>query len=176
VNNLEEVAQITGPNGALETLVKAQQQGLTRYLGFSAHSEEVALALLEGFDFDTILFPFNWVCWHQQDLGPAVLRKAREKNTGVLAIKALAKRRVKEGEEKKWPKCWYIPVDNPDEASLALRFTLSKPVTSAVSPSHAELLWWACDAADHLSPLSEEEEALLARLSRGLDPIFPEKS
>ncbi len=176
VANLEDVAQITGPNGALETLVKAQQQGLVRYLGFSAHSEEVALALLNEFDFDTILFPFNWVCWHQIDLGPAVLRKAQEKNTGVLAIKALAKRRVKEGEEKRWPKCWYIPVDDPDEASLALRFTLSKAVTSAVSPSHAELLWWACDAAEHLSPLSDKEEALLARLSKGLDPIFPGKS
>lgn len=176
VANLEEVAQITGPNGALETLVKAQQEGLTRYLGFSAHSEEVALALLKEFDFDAILFPFNWVCWHQVGLGPAVLEKAREKNTGVLAIKALAKRRVEEGEEKRWPKCWYIPVDNPDEASLALRFTLSKPVTSAVSPSHAELLWWACEAAEHLTPLSEEEEALLARLSRGIDPIFPTKS
>ncbi len=176
VATLEEVAQITGPNGALETLVKAQQQGLTRYLGFSAHSEEVAIALLKEFDFDTILFPFNWVCWHQVGLGPGVLRKAQEKNTGILAIKALAKRRVKEGEEKRWPKCWYIPVDDPDEASLALRFTLSKPVTSAVSPSHAELLWWACEAAEHLSPLSEEEEALLAQLSRGLDPIFPAKS
>ena len=176
VATLEEVAQITGPNGALETLVKAQQQGFARYLGFSAHSEEVALALLKEFDFDSILFPFNWVCWHQVDLGPAVLRKAREKNTGVLAIKALAKRRVKEGEEKRWPKCWYVPVDDPNEASLALRFTLSKPVTSALSPSHAELLWWACDAAEHLSPLSEEEEALLAQLSRGIDPIFPENS
>jgi len=57
-----------------------------------------------------------------------------------------------------------------------LRFTLSKPITSAVSPSHAELLWWACDAAEHLSPLSEKEEVLLAQLSRGLDPIFPEKT
>ena len=41
------------------------------------------------------------------------------------------------------------------------------------SPSHAELLWWACDAADKLTPLSQAEEAELARRSEGIAPIFP---
>lgn len=172
VTTLEEVAQITGPGGALETLVKAQQQGLTRYIGFSAHSEEAALALLDDFDFDSVLFPFNWVSWLQGNFGPAVLAKAQEKGTGILATKALAKRRLREDEKTKWPKCWYAPVDNREEASLALRFVLSRPITAAVSPSHAGLLWWACDAADHFEPLSEEEETLLAKLSEGLEPIF----
>jgi len=120
-----------------------------------------------------VLFPFNWVCWHQGHFGARVLEKAREKGVGILALKALAKRTWKEGEERKWPKCWYAPVENSDEASLALRFVLSKPITAAVSPSHAELLWWACDAADRFEPLSEEEAIQVARLSEGLDPIFP---
>jgi len=38
------------------------------------------------------------------------------------------------------------------EAKVALAFTLSQPVTAAVSPSHAELLWLACDALDALGP------------------------
>ena len=33
--------------------------GKIRFLGFSAHSVEAALALIEGFAFDTILFPIN---------------------------------------------------------------------------------------------------------------------
>jgi len=172
VVTLEEVAQITGPKGALETLVKAQEQGLARYLGFSAHSEEAALALLDQFDFDSVLFPFNWVSWHQGNFGPAVLARAQQKGVGILAIKALAKRKLGEGEKKRWPKCWYVPVDSRDEASLALRFVLSKPVTSAVSPSHAEFLWWACDIADRFEPLSREEEELVAKSSEGLEPIF----
>jgi hypothetical protein len=53
-----------------------------------------------------------------------------------------------------------------------MRFTLSRPVTAAVSPSHAELLWWACDAAEELTPLSEEEEAQLATRSADLQPLF----
>ncbi len=63
-------------------------------------------------------------------------------------------------------------MDSPEEAALGLRFTLSRPVTAAVSPSHAELLWWQCDAADQYEPLSKEEEAQLAQQSEGLWPIF----
>jgi aryl-alcohol dehydrogenase-like predicted oxidoreductase len=173
VTTMEEVEQITGPGGALETFVKAREQGLVRYLGFSAHSEEAALALLDRFAFDSILFPVNWVCWHQGKFGPQVLAKAQEQGLGILALKALAKRKWKEGEERKWAKCWYAPVDTFEEAALALRFALSQPVTAAVSPGHAELLWWACDAADQFTPLSEKEVAEVARRSKGLDPIFP---
>ena len=161
-----------GKGGAIETFVEAREQGLVRYLGFSAHSEEAAIALLDRFKFDSILFPFNWVCWHQGNFGPRVLKKAQEKSVAILALKALAKRKWKEGEERKWPKCWYAPVDSPEEASLALRFTLSFPITAAVSPSHVELLWWACDAAEQLKPLSKKEAIQVAKKSEGLDPIF----
>ena len=66
-----------------------------------------------------------------------------------------------------------LPVETFDEARRALRFTLTMPITAAVSPSHADLLWWACDAAEGLSPLSNDEAAEVAALSEGLAPIFP---
>lgn len=174
VRRMEEVDTIMGPGGALETFLKARDMGLIRYIGFSAHSEEPAIAMMERFEFDTILFPFNWVCWHQGKFGLRVLEKAEEKGLGILALKSLAKRRWKEGEERKWNKTWYSPVDTFKEAQLALRFTLSRPITAAVCPSHAELLWWACDAADQFKPLSEAEEAQVAERSAGLEPIFPQ--
>jgi len=173
VTTMEEVDQIMGERGALEAFKEAKEQGLVNHIGFSAHSEEAALALMDRYNFDSVLFPFNWVCWHQGKFGQRVFEKAREKGVTVLALKTLAKRKLKEGEEKTWPKCWYAPVDTLEEASQALRFTLSLPVTAAVSPSHAELLWWACDAADGFKPLTKEEEALIEKKSRDLEPIFP---
>jgi aryl-alcohol dehydrogenase-like predicted oxidoreductase len=172
VRTLEDVDRITGPGGALEAFVEAREQGLVRYVGFSAHSEEAALVMLDRFGFDSILFPFNWASWHRGGFGPRVLEKAREKGTARLALKALARRKWNEGEEQKWSKCWYAPAETPDEASLALRFTLSKPITSAIGPGHAELLWWAADAADRFEPLGEDEAAHLADQSEGLNPIF----
>ena len=176
MTTLEEVEQVFSPGGAMETFVKAQEQGLVRHLGFSAHSEEATVALLDRFDFASILFPFNWVCWHQGDFGPRALEKAVEKGAARLALKSLAKRQWQEGEREgsQCPKCWYTPVETYEEAQLALRFTLSMPITAAVSPSHADLLWWACDAAAGLTPLSDEEAATLAQLSESLEPIFPQ--
>ncbi len=174
VTRLEEVDQIFAPGGAMEIFQQAKDEGVIELIGFSAHSEEAAIAMMERFDFDSILFPFNWVCWYQGGFGPRTLEVAQEKGVGVLALKALAKRRWRENEERTWPKCWYAPVDNPEEAALGLRFTLSRPITAAVSPSHAELLWWACDAAENLQPLSDQEEKEVARRSEGLEPIFPQ--
>jgi hypothetical protein len=89
-----------------------------------------------------------------------------------LALKTLAKRKWEEGEEREWAKCWYKPVETYQEAVQAVRFTLSKPVTAAVSPGHAQLLWWMCDAAEHVRPFSAREEEALAEEAQGLDTIF----
>ncbi|MGQ9514985.1 MAG: aldo/keto reductase [Thermoproteota archaeon] len=172
VTTLDEVETILGKGGTLEAFIEAREKGLVKYIGFSAHSEDAAIALLERFNFDSILFPFNWVCWHRGNFGPKVLEAAQKKGVGILALKSLAKRRWRDKEERKWPKCWYAPVETPEEASLAFRFTLSLPVTAAVSPSHVELLWWECDAADRYEPLSKEEAEQLIKKSEGLDPIF----
>ena len=57
---LDEVKQIMGPGGAFEFFIRAKEKGYVKYLGFTAHSEEAAIALMEVYDFTSILFPFNW--------------------------------------------------------------------------------------------------------------------
>ena len=172
VMRMEEVEQILGPGGAMEAFLAAREAGLIQHIGFSAHNEEAALALLERFPFDTILFPLNWVCWHQGHFGPRVLAKASELGTGILALKTLAKRPWQDGEERIWPKCWYRPIDDPEEALQAARFTLSLPVTACVCPGHAELFRLLCAAAEQFTPLTPEEAAIVAARSEGLTPLF----
>lgn len=172
VTTQEDVDTILGPGGAMETFLKARDQGKVRYLGFSAHSEEAALALLDAFSFDSILFPINWVTWLKGKFGPRVLPKAKEKGAAILALKTLAKRTWRENEERTFDKTWYHPVDTYEEALLGFRFTMSRGVTAAVTPGHEKFLWWACDAAEEYTPLSAEEEAQLAERAKELDPIF----
>ena len=171
VTTIDEVNQIISPAGALECFIEAKEKGLVRYLGFTAHSEEAAIALMDMYDFSSILFPINWALWFKDNFGPAVLNKAKEKKIGILAMKALAKRALGKNEKKKWSKCWYVPAESFEEAALGLRFTLSLPVTSSVSPSHAELLWWSCDIADQLKPISKEELDILKNKSENIDTI-----
>ena len=169
VSSLEEAERILAPGGALEAFIAARERGLIHHIGFSAHSEDAALRLLDAFAFDSVLLPINLFCWRDGRFGARVCAKALEKGTGILALKALAKRPWREGEPKKWPKCWYAPIDSAPEARVALAFTLSQPVSAAVSPGHAELLWLACDAVDALeaSPLGASQEPALQG-----EPIF----
>ena len=172
VTRMEEVEQILAPDGAMEAFLNARDAGLIHHIGFSAHSEEAALALLERFPFDSILFPFNWICWHQGHFAQRVLEKATALGIGILALKTLANHPWREGETRTWPKCWYCPTNDPDEALLATRFTLSLPVTACVCPGHAELFHLICDTAERFTPLTAEEEAMIARRSEGMTPIF----
>ena len=173
VRTMEDVETIVGPGGALEAFVAAREQGLVRFLGFSAHSEEAALSLMDHYEFDTILFPVNYVCWYQGHFGPAVLDKAQQKGMGILSLKTLAKKPWPNGKKEKWTKTWYSPVDTYEEARTALRWTLSRPVTACVCPSHGEFLWWMIDAEKELTPLTPEEEAAIAQATEKIAPIFP---
>jgi predicted aldo/keto reductase-like oxidoreductase len=171
VTTIDEVNRIMKSDGAVEAFEEAKKEGLIRFIGFTAHTEKAALAMLEQYDFSTILFPINWASWLKDNFGPKVIEKAKNSNTGILALKALAKRRLENNENLKWKKCWYAPIDDFEEASMCLRFTLSLPVTSAVSPSHSEFLWWACDIADSLTPLSEVELKFLKEKSKTMNTI-----
>ncbi|MCK5801258.1 MAG: aldo/keto reductase [Lentisphaeria bacterium] len=152
VPSVEDAERILAPGGALEALVAARDRGLIRHIGFSAHSEEAALLLLDAFPFASVLLPINLFCWQDGGFGPQVCEVAQAKGTGILALKSLAKRPWRDGEREMWPKCWYRPVDTVPEAMVALAFTLSLPVTAAVCPGHVELLWVACDALERLGP------------------------
>ncbi|NLC57822.1 MAG: aldo/keto reductase [Armatimonadetes bacterium] len=168
----EEVAQILGPGGALETFTAARDRGEVRFLGFSAHTEEAALALLDAFPFDSLLFPFNFVTWHQEGLGQSLLARAVEQGIGRLALKAMARAPWAEGAPRPYPKCWYEPLSSPDEAYLALRWALSQPITAAVPPGEVPLFRLALDIAERFTPITPEEAAAVRAWAQTLPPIF----
>jgi aryl-alcohol dehydrogenase-like predicted oxidoreductase len=170
----EDLEKVFGPNGAMETFAAAQKAGKIRFIGFSAHSVETALAAMDRARFDTILFPTNFVLFSKANFGPQVLERARSKQMGCLAIKAMAKGKYAPNlpESQRTAKCWYQPCAIPDEASLALRWTLSQPITAAMPPGNAEWFRLAMRVAASFAPVSEDEtKALMARAS-GADPLF----
>ena len=82
VTTLEDVDTMLGPGGAMETFIEAKAEGKIRFIGFSAHSVEAAMAMMDRFDFDTILFPFNYATWNAGNFGPQVMARAKEKKYG----------------------------------------------------------------------------------------------
>jgi predicted aldo/keto reductase-like oxidoreductase len=172
VTKLEEVDQIFRPAGAMETFQEAKKAGKIRFIGFSAHSVEAALALMDRHPFDTILFPFNFATWHAGNFGPQVMAKAQEKQLGILALKAMAKRPWPEGAPKTFSKCWYEPLSEPTEAMLGLRFTLSHPITAAIPPGDENLFLMALRLASKFTPLSSSEVESLKLKAMKTEPIF----
>ncbi len=172
VTKREDVQKILGPAGAMEAFVAARNAGKVRFLGFSAHSVEAALALMDGFSFDTILFPVNYATWNAGNFGPQVLARAQEKQMGILALKALAKRPWPEGAKRTQSKCWYEPFSLPEEAGPALRFTLSHPVTAAVPPGDENIFKMALGLAARFTPLTNEEAEQLKKKAMSTPPLF----
>ena len=167
----EDFDEATGPNGALETFVEAREKGEVRYLGFSAHSDEVALALMDAFDFDSVLFPLNWVNYLEADFGPSVVEKAASKGMSRLALKALARGRIPKGYDRPYDRCWYEPVNDPELAKLALRFTLSQPITAAIPPGDPGLFEMAVKLAQDFTPVEDSEIAFLRDRAAGVTPL-----
>ena len=171
VTTMEDVETIFGAGGAMETFVKARDEGKVRFLGFSAHSVEAARALMDRFDFDTILFPVSFTTWYSGNFGPQVLAKAHEKGMGILALKAMARGPYPEGA-KRVPKCWYQPLTDPEDAKLGLRFTLSHPVTAAIPPGNEDLFRMALDLALDFKPLNDGDAEKIKKMALEGKPLF----
>lgn len=176
VTTKEDVEKILGPGGAGETFLNARKEGKVKYLGCSAHSEEAALALLDRFPLDSVLFPINFVAFAQSNFGPRVIARAKEKGAARLALKALA-HSPWEGKNdparKAHPKAWYRPIDDPALARKALRFTLSEDITAAIPPGDEGIFRMAVDLAAEFAPLSRAEREEVLAAAKGVKPLFP---
>jgi aryl-alcohol dehydrogenase-like predicted oxidoreductase len=174
LTKMTDLDKVLGPGGAIETFEAAKKEGKIRYIGFSVHSAETAVAAMDRYHFDTILFPLNWVLFAQADFGPQILKKAQEKKMGILALKSMAKT-VWPADQKQshpQPKCWYQPAGFPDEASLGLRWTLSHPITAAIPPGDERYFRLAMDVAQNYKPIESQEEQALLTGGKGVEPIF----
>jgi aryl-alcohol dehydrogenase-like predicted oxidoreductase len=176
LRKMEDLDQIFASNGAMETFFKAREAGKIKYIGFSAHNEEVALKAMEMFDFDTILYPINCVCWHNGDFGPAVFESAKKKDMGILALKAVARNRVPK-EEQPYPNMWYKPYMEEDEIEQSLRFTLSKDLAATVHAGDSVYMKKTLRFVHDNKDIKPPDEKKIQAMIEGVDPIFhhPEK-
>jgi aryl-alcohol dehydrogenase-like predicted oxidoreductase len=173
VTTTEDVEKIFAPGGAMETYLEAKKEGKIRFIGFSAHSVEAAMSMMDRFDFDTILFPVNYVTWNKANFGPQVLEKAHQKNMGILALKSMAKGPwPKDADKNEYPKCWYQPLVTPEDITMGLSFTFSHPVTAALTPGDQRLFKTALSVAGSVKPLNDSDIVKIKERALAGDPLF----
>jgi predicted aldo/keto reductase-like oxidoreductase len=167
-----EVQQAFGPGGAMETILKAKEKGQIRFIGFSAHTTKAALEALRSFDFDTVMFPINYVEYFTRDFGKEVLKAAGEKKAAVLAIKPMHSGAPKQGEEMKHP-WWYRSLEEQEEINMAWRFSLSLPgVVTGFAPGYLDLVDRAITAGHSYRPATEADHTKLQAMAAGQGSIF----
>jgi predicted aldo/keto reductase-like oxidoreductase len=167
-----DVQTALGPGGVLELLLQAKQEGKIRAIGFSAHTTKAALAVMRGFDFDTVMFPINYVEYYTRGFGQEILALAKEKQAAVLSIKTMNAGAWPQDAERtrKW---WYRSLESQDDINLAYRWTLSLPgVVLGFPPSFADLQAKAITAGLAYRPATEADAAQLQEMAKGCSSIF----
>ncbi len=96
LNKESERKEVLGPGGAMETAVKAKEEGLIRFIGVTGHAwDEIAKAVATGL-FDTVL------CWYscaKREPEQNVFVQAAKHNTGVIIMNATGSDKLLEAED-----------------------------------------------------------------------------
>ena len=176
VGKLAELEECTRTGGALEALVEAREEGLVRWLGITGHTHDAPgthQEALRRFDFDTVMFPLNFVLWaipeYRRD-AEALLDACRRRDVGVHVIKAVAKDPW--GDRPRTHTTWYEPFTDQAAVDRAVAFVLSQPVTTLCSAGDVTVMPKVLAAAGRYRRLeAAEQEALLATAERYHSPF-----
>ena len=167
ISSMEDVERAFGPGGVMELMREMKEKGIARKLGITAHSEAAALRCLELYDFDTVLFPFNWHMNMAHGMGSRLIRTAKERGMGVLCMKSRIERAWKEGEDRsRYPKSWCKPFDTETQTALltaAVKYALSLGVDTIIPPGNFEHFSFGADHIEEMieHPFSEADRQLL---------------
>lgn len=164
---------------ALVAIERARDDGLTRFLGITGHDLTVPGTFLEAlrrFDFDTVMFPVYprlWSLPEYREPAEELLALCVERDLGVMAIKAVARRRWAQGVDHA-PSPWYEPQTKPEAIAGGVAFALDTPgVAAFCTPGSAELLPLVLDAADAYSPMTDDRRRRAITDMAVEEPIFP---
>lgn len=168
----DEVKEALGPGGVLEMILKAKEEGKVRHIGFSAHTTEAALAALDGFAFDSCMFPINFVEWFGTGFGKEVVARAAEKGTSLISIKPVSRGLWPKGVRKTYD-WWYRPLEDPEEYRLSMNWVLSQPgMVSTLPASFLDVFEHTVTAARGFMEIRAEETETLRELAKNCLPIF----
>ena len=170
-----------GPNGALEALIEARDEGLVRFIGVTGHGTRVAamhLRSLEQFDFDSVLLPYNFSMMQQPEYADdfdTLVALCEQRQVAVQTIKSVARRRwTDQDEDKRFS--WYMPIREPEALRRAVHYVLARPGLFLNTSSDATILTDTLTAAAEWTSESAAtpDDAALTRdvASMGIEPLF----
>ena len=176
VTRLEELDEIFRPGGALEAVLEARQQGLLRFIGITGHGVDAPAIYREAlrrFDFDSVLFPLNFVQYanpYYRTEAELLLEECQQRNVGTMIIKSITKGPW--SERTRTHNTWYEPFADPQMIQKAVNFALSQKVTGLCTAGDVSVLPLVIQACENFTPLSQAEQEALVASARHYEPLF----
>ncbi|MFN8524201.1 MAG: aldo/keto reductase [Chloroflexota bacterium] len=176
VGKMNTLDECTASGGALEALIEAREEGLVKWLGITGHTHDAPSTHLEAlrrFDFDTVMFPLNFVLWSIPEYradAQALLQTCQQRDVGVHILKVAAKDPW--GDREKTHSTWYEPFTDEAIIDRAVAFVLSQPVTTLCSTGDVTVLPKVLAAAEKFTRMDQPaQDALLATAGQYHSPF-----
>lgn len=165
-----------GPGGALEAVIEARDQGLTRFIGVTGHdviAPAVHVRSLERFDFDSVLLPYSYVMMQNPAYAAdfeTLMQVCQDRNVAVQTIKSLVRRPWGEREQNR--NTWYEPLEDQDGVDRAVHWVLGDPRVFLNTAADMHVLPKVLDAASRFEGRPSEDEMQETTQQFEMAPLF----
>jgi predicted aldo/keto reductase-like oxidoreductase len=173
---MEELDAVTMKGGALEAFVEARREGLIKFIGITGHgvnAPQIYLEALRRFDFDSVLFPLNFV-----QMGNPVYRKSAEELIATCKARDVATMIIKTitkgpwGDKQQTANTWYEPFEAGEEIQRAVNFALSYDVTGLCTAGDTRILPLVIQACENFTRLNDEQMEAMIKSAGQYEPLF----
>lgn len=168
---------VMGPGGALQAVLEAQHQGLTRFIGITGHGTLIAhlhLRALERVDFDAVLLPYNYAMMQNPRYAAdfeALMAVCQARNVAVQTIKSITRRPW--GSRPQTRTTWYEPLEDQADIDAAVAYVLARPYLFLNTVGDLDLLPKVLAAVARFRPEQPPARTMaVVAAERALEPLF----
>ena len=167
IGDRDELDRATGPDGALNAAVRAQEEGLVRAVGITGHGPEAGATHLEALrrhPFATVLTPLNPVLWRDEQFRADytdLVAEVQRQDAGLMTIKAVSRRNWPDPDRKDHA-TWYEPFTDADRIRSSVSWVLAHEEIAGLATAGDVRLLAATLAAERDRVSVTDAEALLA--------------
>jgi aryl-alcohol dehydrogenase-like predicted oxidoreductase len=166
-----------GAGGALEAVLKAQEQGLTRFVGVTGHgvtAPAMHTRSLERHGFDSVLLPWNYPMARNPAYAAdfeSLLELCADRGVAVQIIKSTAHGGPLSGASRRY-NTWYRPLEEQQSIDRAVHWVLGQRDVFLITSGDIDLLPMILDAASRFRSAPPEGEMAQMVDELGMQPLF----
>ena len=165
-----------GPDGVVEAVIQARDEGLVRFIGITGHGVSVPefhLHSLAQFDFDSILLPYSHIMMQNPQYALSfnkVLAVCKKRNIAVQTIKGVTRSPWNDVQQNRTT--WYRPLETQADIDLAVHWIFDHPQAFLNTAGDINILPLILDAAHRFEarPSDQQMQDLADRLK--MEPLF----